>query len=169
MPIHIPHKCQKLSLRSDGTPWFSEFPEPASTPTKILPSEVYSLLEARDAPDQERPHTFLLIDTRRADCVGGTIKGSINLPAHSFYWSRKMLFDLCRQAGVGRVVFYCGSSNGRGPRCAAWMQDYIDAVEGDIRSEVMVGGIRGWVKAYGGRMMEGYDEKVWLAGKPDEV
>lgn len=108
MPIHIPHKCQKLSLRSDGTPWFSEFPEPVSTPTKIQSSEVYSLLEDRDAPDQERPHTFLLIDTRRTDCVGGTIKGSINLPAHSFYWSRKMLFDLCRQAGVGRVVFYCG-------------------------------------------------------------
>lgn len=49
------------------------------------------------------------------------------------------------------------------------MQDYIDAVEGGIRSEVMVGGIRGWVKAYGGRMMEGYDEKVWLAGRPDET
>jgi arsenical-resistance protein 2 len=27
----------------------------------------------------------------------------------------------------------------------------------------MVGGIRGWVQAYGGRMMDGYDEKAWQA------
>ena len=56
-----------------------------------------------------------------------------------------------------------GSSNGRGPRCAAWMQDYIDGVGGGdlVQAEVMTGGIRGWVRTYGGRMVDGYDEEAW--------
>jgi len=41
------------------------------------------------------------------------------------------------------------------------MQDYIDQVGGDIKSQVMTGGVRGWVQAYGGRMMDGFDEKAW--------
>lgn len=45
------------------------------------------------------------------------------------------------------------------------MQDYIDEVGGDIESQVMTGGIRGWVEAYGSRMVDGYDEKTWESGK----
>jgi arsenical-resistance protein 2 len=41
------------------------------------------------------------------------------------------------------------------------MQEYIDEVGGAIESLVMAGGIRGWVKAYQGQMMDGYDEKAW--------
>ena len=41
------------------------------------------------------------------------------------------------------------------------MQDYVDEVGGDLQSLVMTGGIRGWVKTFGDRMMEGYDEQVW--------
>ncbi|KAK4161927.1 hypothetical protein QBC43DRAFT_216615 [Cladorrhinum sp. PSN259] len=173
MPISIPHTCQKHALRPDGTTWYSDFPEPISTPTNISAQEIYELLEACQGPDQEKPllktQGILLIDTRRTDCTGGMVKGAINVPAHGFYFSRRGLFELCVAGEVKRVIFYCGSSNGRGPRCAAWMQDYIDSLGGDIKSEVMVGGIRGWVKAYGGRMMEGYDEKIWAAGRPDET
>ncbi|KAK4231643.1 hypothetical protein QBC38DRAFT_200897 [Podospora fimiseda] len=167
MPIAIPHTCTKKALRQDGTPWYSDFPEPESTPSKTPSSEIYTLLSSSSLLAKN----ILLIDTRRTDCTGGTIQGSINIPAHSFYWSRKVIYDLCLRGGVKRVVFYCGSSNGRGPRCAAWMQDYIDSVGGDVelKAEVMVGGIRSWVKAYGGEMMEGYDEKVWEAVKQDEV
>lgn len=32
---------------------------------------------------------------------------------------------------------------------------------GDLEAWVMVGGIRGWVQAYGASMVDGYDEKVW--------
>jgi arsenical-resistance protein 2 len=39
---------------------------------------------------------------------GGTIKTSINLPAQSFYQTRKTLLDLCDRAGVKQVIFYCG-------------------------------------------------------------
>lgn len=39
---------------------------------------------------------------------GGTIKTSMNLPAQSFYQTRKVLFDLCERAGITKVIFYCG-------------------------------------------------------------
>jgi arsenical-resistance protein 2 len=54
-----------------------------------------------------------------------------------------------------------GQSNGRGPRCAAWMQDYIDEVGGELEALVLTGGIKEWVKEYGGRMMDGYEEEAW--------
>lgn len=106
--LHIHEHCQKMARRDDGTPWFSDFPEPSSSPKKIAPETVAALLDERKGLDQEKPHDFLLIDSRRTDCVGGTIRGSLNLPAHSFFLSRKIVYDLCRQAGVKRVIFYCG-------------------------------------------------------------
>ncbi|KAK4176366.1 hypothetical protein QBC36DRAFT_187635 [Triangularia setosa] len=179
MGVHVHEHCLKMARREDGTPWWSAFPEPISSPVKIASSEVAQLLQGRD---ELKPHEFLLIDTRRTDCIGGTIQGSLNLPAHSFYLMRVMLYDLCKQAGIKRIIFYCGSSNGRGPRCAAWMQDYINSVSdgsgsdyesdtgcsAEMTMQVMAGGIRGWVKAHGGDMMEGYDEKIWQDPKPDE-
>jgi arsenical-resistance protein 2 len=39
---------------------------------------------------------------------GGTIKTSLNLPAQSFYQSRKTLLELCSRAGITKVIFYCG-------------------------------------------------------------
>lgn len=53
-------------------------------------------------------YDLLLVDVRRTDFEGGTIKGSLNLPAHSFYMNRAVLFDLCKRAGVKKVAFYCG-------------------------------------------------------------
>jgi arsenical-resistance protein 2 len=42
------------------------------------------------------------------------------------------------------------------------MQDFINETgDTDIESLVLTGGIRGWVKEYGGRMTDGYDAKVW--------
>lgn len=39
---------------------------------------------------------------------GGTIITSLNLPAQSFYQSRKTLLDLCDRASIKQVIFYCG-------------------------------------------------------------
>lgn len=39
----------------------------------------------------------------------------------------------------------------------------MQEVGGNLESFVMVGGIRGWVEAYGGRMMDGYVEKAQQA------
>ncbi|KAK3392699.1 hypothetical protein B0H63DRAFT_196 [Podospora didyma] len=164
MTVHVHEHCLKMATREDGTPWWAAFPEPKSVPDKIDPKEVLQLLEAHGqatSRQAQTPRDFLLVDARRTDCTGGTIHSSINLPAHSFYPTRKTLYDMCTQAGIKRVIFYCGSSNGRGPRCAAWMQDYTNEVSGDLQSQVMTGGIRGWVKAHGSHMTDAYDEKVW--------
>lgn len=72
--------------------------------------------------------------------------------------------DTRLMASTADVAAPTGSSNGRGPRCAAWFRDYARSV-GDEDMQVMVleGGVKGWVR--GGtqftRLMEGYDEAYW--------
>ncbi|KAK3342042.1 hypothetical protein B0T25DRAFT_511560 [Lasiosphaeria hispida] len=161
MTVHVHEHCLKMATRDDGTPWWTAFPEPESTADKISAEAVLSLLTEQARLGADGPRDFLLVDARRTDCTGGTVSSSINLPAHSFYPTRQILYDLCKQAGIKKVIFYCGQSNGRGPRCAAWMQDYVNEVGGDLQAQVMAGGIRGWVAAFGSRMVDGFDEKVW--------
>lgn len=174
-----------MATKENEAPWWAAFPEPSSRPDNIEPSKVFAQLEEQ-SKSPGKPRDFLLVDVRRTDWTGGTVESSINLPAHSFYPTRKIVYDLCKQAGIKTVIFYCGqshtslyylpdaacslrsplagSSNGRGPRCAAWMQDFInDAGDTSIQSLVLTGGIRGWVKTYEGRRMDGYDAKAWEA------
>ncbi|KAK3904280.1 arsenical-resistance protein 2 [Staphylotrichum tortipilum] len=159
---HAHEHCLKMARRVDGTPWWSDFPEPISVSVPVEPAHVHRILqEQAHTASADKPRDFLLVDARRTDCTGGTVRGAMNLPAHSFYPTRKILYDLCKQAGIKTVIFYCGSSLGRGPRCAAWLQDYVHEDGGNLESRVMVGGIRGWVRAYGGGMMDGYDEQAW--------
>ena len=59
-----------------------------------------------------------------------------------------------------------GSSSGRGPRCAGWMQDYIQDVskfgrKSSLQVLVLAGGIKGWVKEFEGSMIDGFEEKYW--------
>ena len=79
--------------------WTDAFPAPRITAPSISREDVLSDLSSPE---------LLLVDVRRTDYEGGTIRGSINLPAHSFYMNRGVLHDLCRRAGVRRVAFYCG-------------------------------------------------------------
>ncbi|CCF37233.1 hypothetical protein CH063_08619, partial [Colletotrichum higginsianum] len=79
---------------------------------------------------------------------GGTIRGSINLPAQTLYPSIPTLYSLFQAAGVSTVIWYCGSSRGRGTRAAGWFNDYlVDQKDDKMRSVVLFGGIRGWVAA----------------------
>jgi arsenical-resistance protein 2 len=41
---------------------------------------------------------------------GGTIESSINLPAQTMYQTREIVYQLCKQAGIKRIIFYCGRS-----------------------------------------------------------
>lgn len=63
------------------------------------------------------------------------------------------------------VVFTCGSSNGRGPRCAGWFLEHVRNTAQDKNMQVMVleGGIKGWVKAGPEyiRLMDGFREQHW--------
>jgi len=144
--------------------WWDAFPAPRAKCGEVTSDELYQMFDDMDIKPELRP--FLLVDVRRADWEGGTIKTSINLPAQSFYQTRKTLLDLCERAGIQKVIFYCGASNGRGPRCANWMQDYIDDVakfghKTKLQVLVLKGGIKSWVKDFEGSMMDGFEEKYW--------
>lgn len=39
---------------------------------------------------------------------GGTIRGSINLPAQSVYNSLPTLLNICKASKIDTVVWYCG-------------------------------------------------------------
>lgn len=42
------------------------------------------------------------------------------------------------------------------------MQDYLNEVgEASIKAEILAGGVKGWQKTYGARLMDWYDEKAW--------
>ncbi|KAJ0347277.1 hypothetical protein COL26b_004628 [Colletotrichum chrysophilum] len=145
---------------TETPPWWAAFPAPKAKSLEVEADEVMALLEARAADGQDRARDFLLVDVRRNDWEGGTISTSINFPAQTLYQTRPVIHELCKQAGVKR------SSNGRGPRSANWLQDYFDDVgETAVQAVILKGGIKGWVRKYGCRMMDWYDEKAWDVAK----
>ena len=91
--------AQDASAAASPPPWHASFPTPQHTAPLISRDEVLSNLLSPE---------LLLVDVRRTDYEGGTIKGSLNLPAHSFYVNKGVLYDLCKRAGVKKVAFYCG-------------------------------------------------------------
>ncbi|GJC90338.1 arsenate reductase [Colletotrichum tofieldiae] len=153
----------EAAASTEPPPWWAAFPAPKAKSPDIEADEVMGLLEAQAAAGKDTPRDFLLVDVRRNDFEGGTIATSINFPAQSLYQTRPIIHQLCKQAGIKRVIFYCGSSNGRGPRSANWLQDYFDEVgETGVQSVILKGGIKGWVRKYGSRKMDWYDEKAWV-------
>ncbi|GLA28332.1 hypothetical protein AnigIFM63326_005904 [Aspergillus niger] len=74
------------------------------------------------------------------------------------------IYSLLSQSPVKEVVWYCGSSKGRGVRAASWFADYIE-LQGEtrLRSLVLEGGIKGWATA--GKeytdLMDEYDASAW--------
>ena len=51
--------------------------------------------------------SMLIVDVRRMDYEGGAIRGSLNIPAQGFYWSRGGLYvvDLQRRGSVRLIDF----------------------------------------------------------------
>ncbi|KAL4933305.1 putative arsenate reductase (Arc2) [Aspergillus undulatus] len=147
-------------------PWHASFPTPKTSNPDSLPRETILSWLQPNTPESKTPGAdFLLVDLRRTDFEGGTIRGSLNLPAQSLYPTLPTLYALVESGGVRDVVFYCGSSQGRGTRAAGWFADYIKEQGGDakVRSWKLEGGIKGWVKA--GEeftaLMDGFDAAVW--------
>jgi len=90
------------------TPWHAAFPPPSNpNPPSITASTLLPRLQSQQK--QTTPPTFLLIDLRRTDHEGGTIRTSLNLPAQTLYYSLSTLYTLCKSAGVQEVIFYCGA------------------------------------------------------------
>ncbi|KFY35644.1 hypothetical protein V494_05731 [Pseudogymnoascus sp. VKM F-4513 (FW-928)] len=130
---------------AEEQPWHAAFPSPKSVATPVSREQMRDWLTGDKVPGKD----FVLVDLRRNDYKGGMIRGSINLPAQSLYSNIPQLFNLFSAAGVKTIVWYCGSSLGRGGRAAGWFQDYIkeQGKEGDMKSCTLTGGIKGWVAA----------------------
>jgi arsenical-resistance protein 2 len=151
----------------------------------IEPAEVYESIERVKAAGQHARRDFLLVDVRRTDWEGGTVATSVNFPAQSFYQTRGAVYQLCKQAGIKRVIFYCGeclpakmliatawklilgwpyvgSCGTRGPKCAGWFQEYLDSIgETEMKALILRGGVKGWQKTYNGQLMDSYDPGAW--------
>jgi arsenical-resistance protein 2 len=150
------------------------FPPPKST-AAILPKE--QLVRQFAFLGDILTAGTLLVDVRRDDFDGGTIKGSLNIPAQGFYLSMPALHRLCVGDGVDvitRVVFYCGvclavssyvdivdigecpalilagSCGSRGPRCAGWFKDYVAdmAVKACEPAKIEVFALEGGIKGW---------------------
>ncbi|OAQ79382.1 arsenate reductase [Purpureocillium lilacinum] len=159
---------QQAAGQEEASPplWWAAFPEPKASCHRLEAADVMQLLESHASLGTHSDRSFLLVDVRRTDWEGGTVATSINLPAQTLYQTRPVIYQLCKQAGVKTIIFYCGSSSGRGPRCAGWMQDYLNEVgEASVTAAVLKGGIKGWQKTYGGRMMDAYDPKFWSSNQ----
>ncbi|OMP89036.1 hypothetical protein BK809_0005757 [Diplodia seriata] len=142
-------------------PWWAAYPEPRTTHlTRITKEELLDRMKNGERSGQK----FVLVDVRRTDFEGGTIEGAVNLPAHSLYVTIPTHYAIFKAAGIKEVVFWCGSSSGRGPRSAGWFADHIESQgDSEMQSVVLDGGIKGWARAgpeYVSRMWE-YDAAKW--------
>ena len=139
-------------------PWHAYFPAPTMTAETMPQRRAMMIISMKIS-------SMLIIDVRRTDYEGGAIRGSINIPAQGFWWNRGMLYELAYKAGMEWVVFTCGSSNGRGPRCAGWFLEHVRNVAEDLDMQVLVleGGVKGWVKAGPQyiQLMDGFREEHW--------
>jgi arsenical-resistance protein 2 len=89
-------------------PWWAAFGEPKAQAPAIEAHVVATQLAAQPlGPNTKRD--FLLVDVRRTDYEGGTVTTSINFPAHSFYQTRAIIYQLCKQAGIKQIIFYCST------------------------------------------------------------
>ncbi|KAG9774317.1 hypothetical protein KCU88_g5504, partial [Aureobasidium melanogenum] len=143
--------------------WHEAYPNPRNQSPDAITRE--DLLE-RLQKDQKPGVDFLLVDLRKVDYQGGTIKGSLNLPAQSLYYSLPTLLNICQHAGIKSVIFYCGSSQHRGSRAAGWFDDLIkDRQVVGVRSFILRDGVGGWARAGDEytRMMDEYDAQTWAS------
>ncbi|KAG2357807.1 S-adenosyl-L-methionine-dependent methyltransferase [Suillus spraguei] len=113
--------------------WWDAYPK-----DHLTSGEVANLLRDPDRSD------YAIIDVRENDRDGGHISRSVQWRADAFADSLNKFYD--EYGKTKQVIFYCGSSKGRGSRCAAWYQDYLNG-EGNTESRacVLEGGYRGWI------------------------
>ncbi|KAL4077555.1 Rhodanese-like domain-containing protein [Scleroderma citrinum] len=122
--------------------WWIAYPAPSSEVPSLDCDDVATLVKRANKED------YVVIDVRRNDRVGGHVRGSAQHPAQTFYDELPTFHKTFQEKK--QVIFYCGSSNGRGPRCAKWYQDYLNEV-GNTHSKayILSGGIKEWKKRFG--------------------
>ncbi|KAJ5631196.1 Rhodanese-like domain-containing protein [Penicillium longicatenatum] len=141
-------------------PWHAAYPAPRIVAASISCLDLLGWFKEGKKIGKD----YILIDLRRTDFEGGTIRGSLNLPAQSLYPTIPALYSVFSQAKISKVVWYCGSSRGRGPRAAGWFAEYLEEQKDEgMESLVLEGGIKGWAAAGDDytRLMDEYDESKW--------
>ncbi|TFK49982.1 NAD(P)-binding protein [Heliocybe sulcata] len=123
--------------------WWDAFPTAPSGIPQISAEEVANLMK-KGCPGQD----FAVIDVRRDDHKGGHVKGSHQWPAQTFYNDLPEFINTFGR--TSKVIFYCGSSTGRGPRCAGWYQGRLQELGlSSSAALVLEGGFKGWKELYG--------------------
>ncbi|KAF8656406.1 hypothetical protein AX16_002551 [Volvariella volvacea WC 439] len=101
--------------------WWDAYPTVKSSVGFVTSDELASLMR-----DSSKTRQYAVIDVRRNDHGGGHVRGSHQWAAQTFYDNLPEFYQ--RFKNTEQVIFYCGSSNGRGPRCAGWwVCRYIEA------------------------------------------
>ncbi|KAL7422610.1 hypothetical protein Q5752_003258 [Cryptotrichosporon argae] len=142
-----------MSAEAPKTPWYAHLPSPTARPRDMSPEDLRALM---DDPAARVGETFVVVDVRRADLddKGSAVHPSaINLPAQIFFQTLPAIYGLLHRVPI--VVFHCSSSRGRGPRCAGWYQDALDARAcTSSAAYVLTGGIVAWRRAYPDAVVE---------------
>ncbi|KIJ52401.1 hypothetical protein M422DRAFT_222930 [Sphaerobolus stellatus SS14] len=127
--------------------WWYAYPVAKSSVPGATVEEVEALI--RD-PTKSVGSDYAIIDVRRNDHAGGHVSGSDQWHAQTFPNELDEFF--AKYKDTKQVFFHCQSSNGRGPRCAAWYQDYLNQLEVPHNSKayILTGGIKEWKAKYQG-------------------
>lgn len=99
-----------MAQPQEEVPWWDKFSTLGSRDAPLYSKE--TLLRQFNILGDILNAGTLLIDVRRTDHEGGTIRGSLNMPAQSFPYHMATLYRLCHGDGVNvisRVMFYCGT------------------------------------------------------------
>ncbi|KAF9045091.1 S-adenosyl-L-methionine-dependent methyltransferase [Panaeolus papilionaceus] len=129
--------------------WADAYPKVKSSPEVLEDEEVVALIRNQGNPE-ERSTDYVVVDVRGDDHAGGHVRGSDNWPARPFYDNLPEFYE--KYQNTPKVIFYCNRSNGRGPRSAAWYQDYLDAHGGkNSKAYVLKGGVKNWLEKYEGQ------------------
>jgi arsenical-resistance protein 2 len=151
--------------------WFDSLPTPVSDPAQLSATDLHELFQSNETRAK-----VLVVDVRRADIEVGipfvccsqdlTRQGRSSMydpkrdqpprpdippdPTDSHLYPEPVRCNSPDEAydRYSHVVFHCSSSNGRGPRCAAWYEDAL--VEKGIKTNayVLTGGIKKWIELY---------------------
>ncbi|RSH91008.1 hypothetical protein EHS25_010184 [Saitozyma podzolica] len=130
-------KCS-TELRQSG------LPTPTAMPMRITAAELRALM---DDPALDAGKDYLVVDVRRTDMDEAPSNivhpSAVNLPAQTFHQTLPVIYALLHR--IPRVIFHCGSSKERGPKCAGWYQGFLDLKGCETsKAYVLVGGIKAW-------------------------
>lgn len=85
-------------------PWHAAFPAPKAKPDAIEKEQMLSWLQEGKVAGKD----FVLVDLRKNDYEGGTVRGAINIPAQTLHPTIPYLYNIFSAAGIKTIIWYCG-------------------------------------------------------------